>query len=212
LSSLLTAGLEPFLLELLSFVPLGELGYNVVVGFSGSAEQVAYQVNQARGLLEPGGSLQELSQQEAQSAMQELRNLRVSGQGVARVKASLLPTQVVPFIRKLEEEGGKNTLRMAVQAHAGNGIVHVRIRTGQGNIGATGPVVQTLGRLRNFAQDSGGSLVLVEAAQELKKRVGPWGAAVPAATLMLKLKDALDPKHIFSPGRFFPEKGAFLRP
>ena len=48
-------------------------------------------------------------------------------------------------------------------------------------------------------------------AQELRERVGAWGSALSGANLMQKVKDALDPKNIFSPGRFFPQKGAPLR-
>jgi glycolate oxidase FAD binding subunit len=44
--------------------------------------------------------------------------------------------------------------------------------------------------------------VLLAAPVELKRRVGAWGT--PPATLewMRRLKDAFDPGHCLSPGRF----------
>lgn len=213
LRTLLASGLEPFLLELLSFVPPGDLGYNLVVGFSGSPMQVSHEVQRAKALLEPGHALQELSEQEAEEALEELRNLRVAGSSLARVKASLLPTQVMPFIRKLENEGTSHAFRMAVQAHAGNGIVHVRIRTGLPEGTSHEPVVQLLQRLRKSAEELGGALVVVGAAPALRARAAHWGSAAPGAVLMKKIKAVLDPKHTFSPGRFFPaQKATSLRP
>jgi glycolate oxidase FAD binding subunit len=57
-------------------------------------------------------------------------------------------------------------------------------------------------RLRRAAEREGGSLVLLAAPVALKRQVGAWGT--PPATLdwMRRLKDAFDPGHALSPGRY----------
>jgi glycolate oxidase FAD binding subunit len=56
--------------------------------------------------------------------------------------------------------------------------------------------------LRAAAERAGGSLVLLAAPPQLKAQVGTWGT--PPATLdwMRRLKDAFDPAHALSPGRY----------
>lgn len=59
-----------------------------------------------------------------------------------------------------------------------------------------------LAKVRKAAEDSGGSLVLLSGTDELKTEVGVWGSEPPNRDLMLRLRDAFDPKRTLNPGRF----------
>jgi len=201
LTRLVGSRLEPSFVELLSFVPLGDVGYNIVVGCFGATEQVSYQARQMKAILGDKDPAQELSGEEAHAAMQELRDFRVAGNNALRVKVSLLPTKVMPFVRKLENEGTRNQFRIGLHAHAGNGIVHAKISAVRGVTDNAQVLSGLVERLRGFADELGGSLLVVEASPELRQRVRPWHA--PASALMKEIKKKLDPKNVLSPGRFF---------
>jgi len=56
--------------------------------------------------------------------------------------------------------------------------------------------------VRSSAEAAGGSLVLLAAPDELKRRVGAWGTPPATLEVMRRLKDAFDPQHLMNPGRF----------
>jgi len=55
---------------------------------------------------------------------------------------------------------------------------------------------------RKTAEAAGGSLVLMAAPDDVKKKVGAWGTPPPTLDVMRRLKDAFDPHHVLNPGRF----------
>src|SRR5713101_443180 len=55
---------------------------------------------------------------------------------------------------------------------------------------------------RKAAEAAGGSLVLMAAPDDVKKKVGAWGTPPPTLDVMRRLKDAFDPNHVLNPGRF----------
>jgi glycolate oxidase FAD binding subunit len=63
-------------------------------------------------------------------------------------------------------------------------------------------VAEQVAALRAAAEHAGGSLVLLAADVELKRQVGAWGTAPATLPLMEELKNAFDPKHALSPGRY----------
>ena len=56
--------------------------------------------------------------------------------------------------------------------------------------------------VRKMAEAAGGSLVLMAAPDDVKRRVGAWGTPPPTLDVMRRLKDAFDPNHVLNPGRF----------
>ena len=57
-------------------------------------------------------------------------------------------------------------------------------------------------RVRAAAVERGGRLVLVAGDADLKRRVGAWGPTPAGMNLMRGMKDAFDPEHTLSPGRY----------
>ena len=90
---------------------------------------------------------------------------------------------------------------MAVQAHAGNGVIHVRVVCPDGP-DPRGSVLAAVERLRAEAGRLGGTLVVEQAASELKPDLDLWGGGIEGLALMKHIKQTLDPGDILSPGRF----------
>jgi glycolate oxidase FAD binding subunit len=63
-------------------------------------------------------------------------------------------------------------------------------------------VAEAVSRLRAFAREAGGNLVVLEAPPEVKRRVDVWGLAATAVPLMRRPKAEFDPRRILNPGRF----------
>ena len=192
---ILKAPLEPLFIELSARVPAA--GCVVAVGFGGAREDVADQAVTLRSLADGAGGLEELADEEADALMAELRDSRAGSGALLRLKASLPTTMVAAFIAALEEEGRADSLAMAVQAHAGNGIIHVRVeRPAQGSARA---VVE---RLRAAATSLGGTLVVEHADPAIKPGLDLWGGGIEGLVLMKRIKQTLDPGGVLSPGRF----------
>ena len=66
-----------------------------------------------------------------------------------------------------------------------------------------GPVqISELKLLRDMAQSLGGSLIIESASTQTKTTIDPWGIHESSQALLKRIKDALDPDGLFSPGRF----------
>lgn len=77
----------------------------------------------------------------------------------------------------------------------------VRGSAGVGVLYAVADEPGDVDRLRQVAARHGGTVVVVDAPDEVKQAVDVWGP-VPALDLMRRVKDQFDPGHRLSPGRF----------
>ena len=59
-----------------------------------------------------------------------------------------------------------------------------------------------MNRLRAFAQEAEGNLVVLKAPPEVKSRVDVWGLPGKALPFMQRPKVEFDPQRILNPGRF----------
>ena len=201
LERILTAPLEPSFIELVTRFPAGGSGCVVVLGLAGATEDVAGQSVVLGTLVEAGDRLEQLGEDEAEAAFVELRDSRAAGEVFLGLKASVLPTRLSALIAVLEDESRSAGLAMAVQAHAGNGIVHVRIERPEASV-PPASARAVVDRLRGQAARLGGTLVVEQAAPEIKPALDLWGGGIEALRLMKRIKQTLDPKGILSPGRF----------
>jgi len=121
----------------------------------------------------------------------------------AVLKASVLLGKVTDAVRLGEEVAATHGLPLGVVSEAGSGIIRYHLagdaaspeRFQQG-------VTDAVSRLRAFAQEAGGNLVILEAPPEVKRRVDVWGLAGTAVPLMRRPKAEFDPQRILNPGRF----------
>lgn len=195
----LKAPLEPLFIELLARVPA--TGCVLVVGFGGAREDVADQAVTLRSLADGAGGLVELAAAEAEALMTELRDSRAGDGAFLGLKASLPTTKAAAFIAALEEKGRAAGLAMAVQAHAGNGIIRVRMeRPDEPPVeGSARAIVE---RLRAVVASLGGTLVVEHADPAIKPGLDLWGGGIEGLALMKRIKQTMDPGRIMSPGRF----------
>ena len=196
---ILKAPLEPLFIELSARVPAA--GCALVVGFGGAKEDVADQAVTLRSLANDAGRLEELADEEADAFMAELRDSRAGSGALLRLKASLPTTRAAAFIAALEEEGRAGGLAMAVQAHAGNGIIHVRVEPPD-EPPAQGSARAIVERLRAVTASLGGTLVVEHADPAIKRGLDLWGGGIEGLALMKRIKQTMDPGEILSPGRF----------
>ncbi len=126
------------------------------------------------------------------------------GDGLQAVlKASVLLTKVAEAVRVGEEVAGQHGLGLGVISEAGSGIVRYYL-TGDPALPERfqQAVVESVSRLRAFAQEAEGNLVILKASPEVKSRVDVWGPVGKALPLMQRSKAEFDPQGILNPGRF----------
>jgi glycolate oxidase FAD binding subunit len=114
------------------------------------------------------------------------------------IRAHLLPSRTMEFVDRVTKAG------FSVQAHAGNGIVVAHAPNELETVElAQGQIVP----LREFAESSRGSLVILNCPAEWKPRLSVFGTGHSSWDLMQNLKRSLDPLNLLSPNRLFASKG-----
>jgi FAD/FMN-containing dehydrogenase len=109
-------------------------------------------------------------------------------------KANLLPHAVAAFCR----EGSRRHDGVLLHAHAGSGIV-----TGQTDGDLTLDDARSMLKgLQELAQQAQGNVVLLRCPTEWKRSLPVWGVPRGDAWLMRAVKEKLDPRNLFNPGRF----------
>ncbi len=198
---ILTAPLEPLFIELAARVPAAGSGCVLAVGFGGASEDVADQAATLRSLADGAGSLEELAEEGADALMAELRDERAGSGALLRLKASLPTTRAADFIAALGEDGRAGGPAMGVQAHVGNGVIHVRVEPPD-EPPAQGSARAIVERLRAAAASFGGTLVVEHADPAIKPGLDLWGGGIEGLALMKRIKQTMDPGEVLSPGRF----------
>jgi FAD/FMN-containing dehydrogenase len=115
----------------------------------------------------------------------------------ARVRSSDLSALLEEVAALERDDAWRSTIRW--QAGVGDGRLGVRARTPAYQKEAA----RALERLRQTAEDRGGSLVLEQAPVEIKRACDAWGSFGSAGELMKRVKQQLDPQSVLSPGRIF---------
>ncbi len=121
----------------------------------------------------------------------------------AVLKASVLLTRVAEAVKLGEEVAAAQGLRVGVVSEAGSGIIRYHL-SGDGLPSERFPqaVADTVSRLRAFARDAEGNLVVFEAPPEVKSGLDVWGLPPKALPLMRRPKVEFDRQRILNPGRF----------
>ncbi len=110
------------------------------------------------------------------------------------VRPSDLPT-LGREVAALEGDASHSDMRW--HAGVGDGCLRVMARAPAYHQEA----VRALERLRQKAENLGGSLVIERAPAEIKKEINSWGSFGSATELMKRVKQQLDPENLLSPGR-----------
>jgi glycolate oxidase FAD binding subunit len=114
----------------------------------------------------------------------------------AVLKAGVLISDVPRVFILLEELSDKYGIRARASARAANGVVIISVE------GDKDSVVNSVKELREFSESAGGSLVVREAAPDIKSSLDVWGDIGSSLGLMKRIKAGFDPGNILNPGRF----------
>ncbi|HZC99270.1 MAG TPA: FAD-binding oxidoreductase [Actinomycetes bacterium] len=178
----------------------------LVLVLQGRSPAVAEQAGAAVRLLEPHGAAELL-------ADDDVRRMAVGPGGlgarpwwgldgtwdgaVAGVKAACVPTELPGAVQDLWAAAAAHGLDVRVQAHAGVGVIYAALWGG-----GVEALAETVEEARGRLGRRGGTLLVLEAPLELKRRVDVWGPVGDALALMRRVKEQFDPAGTMSPGRF----------
>ena len=161
--------------------------WTIVVGFEDNEEALKWQVRQ---FVQETGARFNVSGRLGYCAnpyWRQLVELPASTEAALAFKAGVRPAAVAAFCLQADRllDGG------LLQAHAASGIVI-------GHAQDAAPI----GRLRELAAAADGHLVVTRCPLALKRAEFVWGPPRPDVALMRAVKDKLDPRRLFNPGRF----------
>jgi len=166
-------------------------GTQVLVGFEDNACAVEWQVTTLREEL-PDQGVEELNEPELGELLAAIRDFPIAAQSGVVFKASVLRARTWDFCQR----AATTTPLFFFQGHAGNGIIFGNI------VEANAETTRTLKDLIRVAGDFSGNVVVTRCPTEWKSVVPVWGRSTPDRELMKAVKDKLDPRRIFNPGRF----------
>ncbi|MCS6850623.1 MAG: FAD-binding oxidoreductase [Gemmataceae bacterium] len=172
------------------------LPWLVVVGFEDHAEVVRWQVDRLGQELAccPEYHPEVIDGPAGTAVWKGLVDFVARPEPVMTFKANLLPHAVAAFCRETNDL----LEQPLIQAHAGSGIVIGHV-VGDLTLERAGPM---LTMLRTAATGAGGNLIVVRCPPSWKASLPVWGAPRGDGWLMRQVKKALDPHHVFNPGRF----------
>jgi glycolate oxidase FAD binding subunit len=142
-----------------------------------------------------GAAMASLTAEQAETVWQGARNagVRTAGAGGLILRASLLPSQVAPFLESAESLRAR-ALALELDARLALGTVYCRILSDE-------QAREFVDELRATAKRLGGGLVIERCPPELKRQIDVWGDGYDLR-LMKSVKDALDPRRTLSSLRF----------
>ena len=169
------------------------------VGVEGSDAEVAWQLERLQQEVAPY-CVQDLVTVDGESADRlwtALTEFQTSADDPVTFQANLLPSRCMQFAELAVRLG------VAVQIHAGNGIVIGQLPESAASIDGA---LAMLATLRQQARTGRGNLQVLHCDPEWKARMPMCGDPEPAWPLMRQLKQSLDPHGILNPGRFVDAK------
>jgi glycolate oxidase FAD binding subunit len=174
---------------------LNDAPWTAVIGFEDMKATVAWQVEHLGQELAQAGQTAVEARVGASSSTvwQGLTEFRAWPEAALTFKANLLPQATADFL----QHAGALPDGLRLQAHAGNGIV-----IGHAPPGLTpdraGSLLADLGR----RVGPHGNLVVLRCPSDWKQSLPVWGLPRGDRELMRSVKQALDPRGLFNPGRF----------
>lgn len=199
---LLDSDLQPAAVELLGGrrgeEELVERGWGLALRFLAEQETIEAELRDLEDLAR-GLTGRVLGEEEAEVWWRTYRQQEIAPQWAYSLRLSVLPADLLPMLREVEQLVPEAT---AISAHAASGVIRLHAESGWLDNLKTAQRPRRLAELRAAAQGRGGQMVILRAPDEIKDRLDVWGDVGPAARLMRELKEKFDPQAILNPGRF----------
>jgi len=174
---------------------LPETSWVVVVGFEDNREAVCWQMQQLIKELPPeyGNGLEARINHTGEPLWAALVEATAWPDAGLSFKANMLPSATAAFC----EQAAAWPEMLLLQAHAGNGIV-------TGHAGSTVTLENARTMLKRFQEwtGAGGNLIVRRCPAPWKATLPIWGSPRNDTWLMRTIKQKLDPRGLFNPGRF----------
>jgi glycolate oxidase FAD binding subunit len=178
-------------------VKMPEQPWVVVAGFEDSEEAVHWQLQQIiKELTAAGiGSVEARAGAATEPLWQALADYLVPVESRLTMKATLLPGRLAGWcLRAAALPAG-----LKLYAQAGSGIVRAHA---VGDLTLADATAMLKGLADEASSAGGGHLVLTRCPTQWKRDLPVWGAPRGDAGLMRQVKEQLDPRRVFNPGRF----------
>jgi glycolate oxidase FAD binding subunit len=165
-----------------------------ILGLENIRDAVSWQIQQLIRELGTGASLEARLSYTTESLWQALTEFPGWREASLTFKANLRPSATAAFVQQVSEVSEE----LLLQAHAGNGIV-----IGHAPPGLTLERAQAmLKRLLELAKAAQGNVVVLRCPAAWKKALPIWGNPRGDFWFMRTIKERLDPRRLFNPGRF----------
>ncbi len=169
--------------------------WTLLIGVAGNRSAVERTLREAAGQCTgEGAAMSSLTPEQAEGVWQRLRSLQASSNDEVAMRASVLPSQMQPFVESAEAVVSKLSVAWNLDARPALGTSYC-------SMSADERVSSVIRALRELANRLGGSLIIERCTPLLKSQVDVWDD-VRGKALMMRVKDALDPQRTMSPGRF----------
>lgn len=171
-------------------------GWRVAVGFEDNAASVRWQMERwiQTELRELERATLQTAEGEAAEQFWQSAWPTLNVANAVAFKATMLASAVPDFLNDAVHIGTSSGLH----AHAGSGIVHGQLPAGLTLAEAS----RMLNELRHRAVAAQGNLLITHCPIAWKRDLPIWGAPRGDWTLMRVVKQRLDPRDLFNPGRF----------
>jgi glycolate oxidase FAD binding subunit len=168
----------------------------MAVLFEGVSRGVSAQADTASSQLRAHGPTSILEGEPLDAAWAE-HTVLPYGPGDLGLRIGATPSDLPRVMRAVLSLSRERSLSARIAGRAGACVLHVGLSGGGAE--AQGDVVVAL---RQELVPRGATVVVLQAAPELKRRVDAWGPAGNALELMRRVKQQFDPDGMLSPGRF----------
>jgi glycolate oxidase subunit GlcD len=200
------ARLFPVALEMVSAALANRIGVETAAGdvsllvrFAGIAKTVGYQVERATTWIRDAAKIESIEREsDDRDLWRRLAAAATKHDESLNWRAAVRPTRIGEFIETIKDTYPDSFSKSFWHAGIADGRVRMMEHPGPDS----GAHLSRLTHLRNVAQSSGGSLVIESATEEINLVMDAWGRRGSSNVLMKRIKDALDPQGMFSPGRF----------
>lgn len=176
-------------------VRMPEAPWVVAIGFEDCEGSVTWQVQELIKELASAGArgVEARAGAASQPLWQALTELTLRPSATLSFKANMVPSAVASFCQAATTLPG-----ILLHVHAGSGIVRGHVQTAL----TADQFAEMLKPLQDAAAQAHGNLILTQCPPDSKRLLPVWGKPRGDAWLMRQVKDKLDPRHLFNPGRF----------
>ncbi|MFN8641837.1 MAG: FAD-binding oxidoreductase [Candidatus Binatia bacterium] len=199
--AVMASAVRPVLLEAVNESAAEALGLDsgasLLVGVAGSPANLTAQVERLAALSD--GAAERHAAERGDALLRALREFsQPADEDALVIRVSALPTALAALMTELEAAATAARVVAEVAAHAGSGVAWVQL------LGAPdeAALVELAAGVRAAARRHGGWAIVESMPEGLRGRLDPWGFDAPALAVMRRVKTALDPHGLFSPGRF----------